>query len=55
MKEGRPEHWAGLFVVGAIFVSACVAGVEAISRLIHPQTPTWQSWQTVHGGHTHTH
>jgi cation diffusion facilitator family transporter len=28
------------FVVAAIFVSACVAGVEAISRLIHPQTPT---------------
>ncbi len=33
---------AGLLVglVAAIFISACVAGVEAISRLIHPQTPT---------------
>ena len=27
-------------MVAAIFVSACVAGVEAVSRLIHPQTPT---------------
>ena len=27
---------AGLFVVAAIFISACVAGVEAIDRLIHP-------------------
>ena len=27
-------------MVAAIFLSACVAGVEAISRLIHPQTPT---------------
>jgi Co/Zn/Cd efflux system component len=27
-------------VVATIFVSACVAGIEAISRLIHPQTPT---------------
>ena len=27
-------------MVAAIFISACVAGAEAISRLIHPQTPT---------------
>jgi cation diffusion facilitator family transporter len=33
------ERCAGLFVVAAIFVSACVAGVEAVSRLIHPSTP----------------
>lgn len=33
------ERTAGLFVVAAIFVSACVAGVEAVLRLIHPQTP----------------
>lgn len=36
----RAERGAGLFVVFAIFASACVAGIEAISRLIHPQTPT---------------
>src|SRR5437763_1066044 len=30
----------GLAVVGAIFVSACVALTETIVRLIHPQTPS---------------
>jgi cation diffusion facilitator family transporter len=40
LRSGRAERWAGLFVVATIFASACVAGVEAISRLIHPQTPT---------------
>jgi cation diffusion facilitator family transporter len=39
MRSPRAERYAGLFVVAAIFVSACVAGVEAISRLIHPTTP----------------
>ena len=37
LRSERAERIAGLFVVGAIFVSACVAGVEAVSRLIHPQ------------------
>ena len=40
LRSAKAERIAGLFVVAAIFVSACVAGVEAISRLIHPQTPT---------------
>jgi len=40
LRSESAERGAGLFVVAAIFVSACVAGVEAISRLIHPQTPT---------------
>jgi cation diffusion facilitator family transporter len=40
MRSPRAERYAGLFVVAAIFISACVAGVEAISRLIHPSTPT---------------
>ncbi len=40
LRSRRAERAAGLFVVVAIFVSACVAGVEAASRLIHPQTPT---------------
>jgi cation diffusion facilitator family transporter len=31
------ERRAGYFVVATIFVSACVAGVEAVNRLIHPQ------------------
>jgi cation diffusion facilitator family transporter len=40
LRSARAERVAGLFVVLAIFISACVAGYEAISRLIHPQTPT---------------
>jgi cation diffusion facilitator family transporter len=40
LRSERAERIAGLFVVGAIFVSACVAGVEAVSRLINPETPT---------------
>jgi len=40
LRSARAERIAGLFVVAAIFVSACVAGVEAVSRLINPQTPT---------------
>jgi cation diffusion facilitator family transporter len=40
LRSERAERIAGLFVVAAIFVSACVAGVEAVLRLIHPQTPT---------------
>jgi Co/Zn/Cd efflux system component len=34
------ERRAGLAVVAAIFISACVAGVEAVARLIHPSAPT---------------
>jgi divalent metal cation (Fe/Co/Zn/Cd) transporter len=34
------ERRAGLAVVAAIFISACVAGAEAVQRLIHPVAPT---------------
>jgi len=37
LRSGRAEKLAGLFVVAAIFVSACVALYETIVRLIHPQ------------------
>ena len=40
MRSAQAEGYAGLFVVLAIFASACVAGVEAVSRLIDPQAPT---------------
>jgi cation diffusion facilitator family transporter len=40
LRSERAERTAGLFVVAAIFVSACVAGVEAIARLIHPDAPS---------------
>jgi cation diffusion facilitator family transporter len=36
LRSARAERWAGLAVVAAIFVSACVAGYEAIARLISP-------------------
>ncbi len=39
MRSQRAERTAGLFVVAAIFISACVAGIEAVSRLIHPHAP----------------
>lgn len=40
LRSDRTERGAGLFVVLAIFVSACVAGYEAVSRLINPEAPT---------------
>jgi cation diffusion facilitator family transporter len=40
LQSERAERVAGLFVVAAIFISACVAGVEAVQRLIHPNAPT---------------
>jgi cation diffusion facilitator family transporter len=40
MRSERAERTAGLFVVGAIFISACVAAAEAVLRLIHQSPPT---------------
>jgi cation diffusion facilitator family transporter len=40
LRSERAERLAGILVVGAIFGSACVAGFEAVSRLIHSQPPT---------------
>jgi cation diffusion facilitator family transporter len=37
LRSARAERWAGLAVVLAIFASACVAGYEAIDRLVDPQ------------------
>ena len=39
LRSPRAERVAGLFVVLAIFVSACVAGYEAIIRLLDPREP----------------
>jgi divalent metal cation (Fe/Co/Zn/Cd) transporter len=39
LRSEVAERRAGLAVVAAIFISACVAAVEAVSRLIHPSTP----------------
>jgi cation diffusion facilitator family transporter len=37
LRSERAERLAGLAVVAAIFVSACVAGYEAVSRLVDPE------------------
>jgi cation diffusion facilitator family transporter len=39
LRSARAERGAGLAVVLAIFVSACVAGYEAVDRLVHPHEP----------------
>ncbi len=39
LRSARAERIAGLFVVAAIFASACVAGVESVLRLANPSTP----------------
>lgn len=38
LRSVRGEKIAGLFVVGAIFVSACVAFIASVERLLRPQT-----------------
>ena len=35
-RSRRGERWAGYVVVSVIFVSAVIAGVEAVDRLVHP-------------------
>ena len=37
LRSARAERWAGLAVVAAIFISACVAAYEALDRLVNPQ------------------
>jgi cation diffusion facilitator family transporter len=39
LRSQRAERNAGLFVVLVIFISACVAGVFAVERIVSPQAP----------------
>jgi cation diffusion facilitator family transporter len=39
MRSDRAERASGLFVVAIIFASACVAGLEAVLRIISPSPP----------------
>ncbi len=39
LRSQRAERLAGLAVVAAIFISACVVTYESILRLLHPSTP----------------
>lgn len=40
LRSQVAERRAGLAVVAAIFISACVASVEAVARILHPSTPS---------------
>jgi len=50
LRSARAERAAGLFVVAMIFLSACVAGVEAVRRLIDPQAPDHLAALALAGG-----
>lgn len=39
LRSERAEGYAGLAVVLAIFISACVAGYEALVRIVNPEAP----------------
>jgi cation diffusion facilitator family transporter len=39
LRSHRAERYAGLAVVLAIFISACVAGVVAVEKIINPDEP----------------
>jgi divalent metal cation (Fe/Co/Zn/Cd) transporter len=39
LRSSRAERYAGLAVVFAIFVSACIAGVFAVEKIISPHAP----------------
>ena len=40
LRSATAERRSGLAVVAAILISACVAGAEAVIRLVHPAAPT---------------
>jgi cation diffusion facilitator family transporter len=40
LRSEVAERRAGLAVVAAIFISACVAALEALNRLVRPQAPS---------------
>lgn len=50
MRSFVAEKRAGYFVVGAIFVSAAVAAVAAVDRLVNPQTVEHLFTLTLAGG-----
>ena len=49
LRSRRAERYAGLAVVATIFISAVLAGYEAIDRLVHPSTPSDLWWLAVAG------
>src|SRR5581483_7938869 len=49
LRSARGERWAGLAVVGTIFVSAVVAFVQTLIRFVHPHTLTHLWWLAAAG------
>ena len=49
LRSARGERFGGLFVVFTIFVSACVAAVQAIERFINPRDLTHLWWLAAAG------
>jgi cation diffusion facilitator family transporter len=49
LRSERGERWAGLAVVLAIAISACVALGQTILRFLHPQPPTHLWWLALAG------
>src|SRR6476646_10259336 len=49
LRSARAERLAGLAVVLAIFVSACVALFQTIERFIHPQSLSHLWWLAIAG------
>jgi len=49
LRSARAERWAGMAVVGAILVSACVALYAAIDRIAHERAPD-HLWALVAAG-----
>jgi cation diffusion facilitator family transporter len=50
LRSSTAERRAGLIVVAVIFFSACVAGAEAIGRLVHPSAPDHLAVLALAGG-----
>jgi cation diffusion facilitator family transporter len=40
LRSTSAERYAGVAVVFAIFVSACVAGIVAVEKIVNPEAPT---------------
>jgi cation diffusion facilitator family transporter len=50
LRSTKAERRAGVVVVSAIGLSACVAGVEAVRRVLYPVTPNHLAAVAIAGG-----
>jgi cation diffusion facilitator family transporter len=49
LRSARGERWAGMAVVLAVFVSACVALAQTITRFVHPHALSNLGWLAAAG------